>query len=146
MLLHPNPPPLPATDPFLQALAMELCLSASLNRVSSTQLADDPPVSNSLMAAIKQLRANQQRQPENDHLYHQLSQQSSISAIKVELQHLILSILDDSVISRLFAEASFSSSEINLAILCPFPQREKERERGWWRKVGWTGGEVGGDE
>ncbi|KAM0983414.1 hypothetical protein ACFX13_011137 [Malus domestica] len=48
--------------------------------------------------------------------------QSSISAIKVELQHLILSILDDPVVSRVFAEAGFRSFEIKLAILCPFPQ------------------------
>ncbi|TQD83369.1 hypothetical protein C1H46_031079 [Malus baccata] len=111
-----------AYSPRLQFKALELCLSVSLDRVSSTQLADDPPVSNSLMAAIKRSQANQRRQPENYHLYHQLSQQSSISAIKVELQHLILSILDDPVVSRVFAEAGFRSSEIKLAILRPFPQ------------------------
>ncbi|CAN6568984.1 unnamed protein product [Malus baccata var. baccata] len=111
-----------AYPPRLQFKALELCLSVSLDRVSSTQLADDPPVSNSLMAAIKRSQANQRRQPENYHLYHQLSQQSSISAIKVELQHLILSILDDPVVSRVFAEAGFRSSEIKLAILRPFPQ------------------------
>ncbi|CAN6564741.1 unnamed protein product [Malus baccata var. baccata] len=44
---HPYSPPPSATDPLLQALALKLCLSASLNRVSSTQLTDDPPVSNS---------------------------------------------------------------------------------------------------
>ncbi|KAJ7959642.1 Protein SMAX1-LIKE like [Quillaja saponaria] len=106
-----------------QFKALELCLSVSLDRVPSTQLADDPPVSNSLMAAIKRSQANQRRQPENFHLYHQISQQtSSVSCVKVELQHLILSILDDPVLSRVFGEAGFRSSEVKLAILRPLPQ------------------------
>ncbi|KAF3433416.1 hypothetical protein FNV43_RR24518 [Rhamnella rubrinervis] len=111
-----------AYSPRLQFKALELCLSVSLDRGTSTQLADDPPVSNSLMAAIKRSQANQRRQPENYHLYHQIPQQSSISCVKVELQHLILSILDDPVVSRVFSEAGFRSSEIKLAILRPFPQ------------------------
>ncbi|PON86595.1 Butenolide signaling repressing protein-like [Trema orientale] len=112
-----------AYSPRLQFKALELCLSVSLDRVSSTQLADDPPVSNSLMAAIKRSQANQRRQPENYHLYHQIPQQSSsIACVKVELQHLTLSILDDPVVSRVFGEAGFRSSEIKLAILRPFSQ------------------------
>ncbi|KAF7816487.1 protein SMAX1-LIKE 8-like [Senna tora] len=107
----------------LQFKALELCLSVSLDRVPSTQLSEDPPVSNSLMAAIKRSQANQRRQPENFHHYHQISQQpSSVSCVKVELQHLILSILDDPVVSRVFGEAGFRSSEIKLAILRPLPQ------------------------
>ncbi|XP_034703651.1 protein SMAX1-LIKE 7-like [Vitis riparia] len=108
----------------LQFKALELCLSVSLDRVPSTQLADDPPVSNSLMAAIKRSQANQRRQPENFQLYQQLQQQSSssISCIKVELQHLILSILDDPVVSRVFGEAGFRSCDIKLAIVRPLPQ------------------------
>ncbi|XP_024024683.1 protein SMAX1-LIKE 7 isoform X2 [Morus notabilis] len=111
-----------AYSPRLQFKALELCLGVSLDRVSSTQLADDPPVSNSLMAAIKRSQANQRRQPENYHLYHQIPQQSSIACVKVELQHLTLSILDDPVVSRVFGEAGFRSSEIKLAILRPFSQ------------------------
>ncbi|XP_028959225.1 protein SMAX1-LIKE 8-like [Malus domestica] len=99
-----------AYSPQLQFKALELCLSISFDRVSSTQLVDDPPVSNSFLAAIKRSQANQRRQPENYHIYHQLSQQSSLSAIKVELQHLILSILDDPVVSRVFAEARDENS------------------------------------
>ncbi|XP_041012268.1 protein SMAX1-LIKE 6 [Juglans microcarpa x Juglans regia] len=110
-----------AYSPRLQFKALELCLSVSLDRVPSTQLADDPPVSNSLMAAIKRSQANQRRQPENFHLYHQIPQQSSISCVKVELQHLLLSILDDPVVSRVFGEAGFRSSEIKLAIVRPLP-------------------------
>ncbi|PRQ59453.1 putative ATP-dependent Clp protease ATP-binding subunit ClpA [Rosa chinensis] len=111
-----------AYSPRLQFKALELCLSVSLDRVSSTQQSDDPPVSNSLMAAIKRSQANQRRQPENYHLYHQLQQQQpSMSCVKVELQHLILSILDDPVVSRVFGEAGFRSSELRLAVLRPFP-------------------------
>lgn len=111
----------------LQFKALELCLSVSLDRItssssSSQQSDDDPPVSNSLMAAIKRSQANQRRQPENFHLYHhQLAQStsSSVTVIKVELQHLIISILDDPVVSRVFSESGFRSSEIKLAILRP---------------------------
>ncbi|KAK9282905.1 hypothetical protein L1049_011130 [Liquidambar formosana] len=111
-------------SPRLQFKALELCLSVSLDRVPSTQLAagdDDPPVSNSLMAAIKRSQANQRRQPENFHLYQQIQQQSSMSCVKVELQHLILSILDDPLVSRVFGEAGFRSCDIKLAILRPLP-------------------------
>ena len=112
-----------AYSPWLQFKALELCLSVSLDRVPSTQPTDDPPVSNSLMAAIKRSQASQRRQPENFHLYHQIWQQpASVSCVKVELQHLILSILDDPVVSRVFGEAGFRSSEIKLAILRPLPQ------------------------
>ena len=49
----------------------------------------------------------------------------------MELQHLVLSILDDPVVSRVFAEAGFRSSEIKLAILRPLPQLFKySRSRG----------------
>ncbi|XP_050384925.1 protein SMAX1-LIKE 6-like [Argentina anserina] len=114
-----------AYSPRLQFKALDLCLSVSLDRVvSSAQLRDDPPVSNSLMAAVKRSQANQRWQPENYHLYHQLQQHqsTSMSCVKVELRHLILSILDDPVVSRVFAEAGFRSSEIKLAILRPLPQ------------------------
>lgn len=110
-----------AYSPRLQFKALDLCLSVSLDRVSSGQPSDDPPVSNSLMAAIKRSQANQRRQPENFHLYHQLSNQSSMNAVKVELQHLMLSILDDPAVSRVFGEAGFRSSEIKLAIVRPLP-------------------------
>ncbi|KAL4335119.1 hypothetical protein GQ457_07G017980 [Hibiscus cannabinus] len=113
-----------AYSPRLQFKALELCLSVSLDRVPSSQLSNDPPVSNSLMAAIKRSQANQRRQPENFHLHRDMSQQNpsnNISCVKVELQHLILSMLDDPVVSRVFGEAGFRSSEIKLAIIRPLP-------------------------
>ncbi|GMI90273.1 SMAX1-like 7 [Hibiscus trionum] len=113
-----------AYSPRLQFKALELCLSVSLDRVPSSQLSNDPPISNSLMAAIKRSQANQRRQPENFHLHRDMSQQNpsnNISCVKVELQHLILSMLDDPVVSRVFGEAGFRSSEIKLAIIRPLP-------------------------
>lgn len=108
----------------IQFKALELCLSVSLDRLpSSAQRADEPPVSNSLMAAIKRSQANQRRQPENFHVYHQQQQQqSSVSMVKVELQNLIVSILDDPVVSRVFGEAGFRNCDIKLAILRPVHQ------------------------
>ncbi|KAE8695604.1 Kinase superfamily protein isoform 1 [Hibiscus syriacus] len=108
----------------LRDASLELCISVSLDRVPSGQHSNDPPVSNSLLAAIKRSQANQRRQPpENFHVFRDISHRnnSSISSVKVELQHLILSILDDPVISRVFREAGFRSSEIKLAIIRPLP-------------------------
>ncbi|KAL6980717.1 hypothetical protein U1Q18_022354 [Sarracenia purpurea var. burkii] len=78
------------------------------------------------MAAIKRSQANQRRQPESFHLYQQQQQQlsssSSVSMVKVELQNLVLSILDDPIVSRVFGESGFRSCEIKLAILRPVHQ------------------------
>ncbi|CAN0909690.1 Protein SMAX1-LIKE 6 [Linum grandiflorum] len=128
----------------LQFKALDLCLSVSLDRVPSSGVGDtSPPVSNSLMAAIKRSQANQRRQPESFHLYHhQFSSQSinfnqlaasssspsspsssssSVSCIRVDLRNLIMSILDDPVVSRVFSDAGFRSSEIKLAVFRPIP-------------------------
>ncbi|XP_028086465.1 protein SMAX1-LIKE 8-like isoform X1 [Camellia sinensis] len=116
----------------IQFKALELCLGVSLDRLPSSppqRAAEEPPVSNSLMAAIKRSQANQRRQPESFHLYQQqqiqqqtTSSSSSVSMVKVELQNLILSILDDPVVSRVFGEAGFRSCDIKLAILRPVHQ------------------------
>ncbi|CAL5203057.1 unnamed protein product [Lathyrus oleraceus] len=125
-----------AYSPRLQFKALDLCLSVSLDRAPSSHnnVSPDhePPVSNSLMAAVKRSQANQRRHPDNFHFYHQQQQLQnqqtfSVSSVKVELQHLILSILDDPVVSRVFAEAGFRSSEIKLAILRPLPHLFRSR-------------------
>ncbi|KAK7305882.1 hypothetical protein VNO77_43794 [Canavalia gladiata] len=130
-----------AYSPRLQFKALDLCLSVSLDRAPSSHnhlsSDHDPPVSNSLMAAIKRSQANQRRHPDNFHFYHHQSQNQhqqqqqqqpfSVSSVKVELQHLILSILDDPVVSRVFAEAGFRSSDIKLAILRPLPHLLRSR-------------------
>jgi len=43
----------------------------------------------------------------------------SISSIKVELKHFVLAILDDPMVSRVFGEAGFRSSDVKLAIIHP---------------------------
>nr|DAD26224.1 TPA_asm: hypothetical protein HUJ06_027692 [Nelumbo nucifera] len=111
-------------SPRLQFRALELCFGVALDRLPSSQALDEPPVSNSLMAAIRRSQANQRRHPESFHLHQQQQQQqqqSPLSCIKVELQQLILSILDDPVVSRVFGEAGFRSCDIKLAIVRPPP-------------------------
>ncbi|KAK9280167.1 hypothetical protein L1049_013854 [Liquidambar formosana] len=110
-----------AYSPRLQFRALELCVGVSLDRLPSAKTLDEPPVSNSLMAAIKRSQANQRRHPENFHLHqlHQQQQQQTTSLLKVELKHFILSILDDPIVSRVFGEAGFRSCDIKLAIVHP---------------------------
>ncbi|KAG1338003.1 protein DWARF 53-LIKE [Cocos nucifera] len=124
-----------AYSPRLQFKALELCFGVALDRQPSsssshhhhqhTGPAEEPPVSNSLMAAIKRSQANQRRNPDTFHLYQQQQQQqqgsSSFSGVKVELQQLVVAILDDPVVSRVFGEAGFRSSDIKLAVLRPPP-------------------------
>ncbi|CAH9121447.1 unnamed protein product [Cuscuta epithymum] len=111
-----------------QFKALELCLGLSLDRLPSSSPNPnpdgEPPVSNSLMAAIKRSQANQRRQPENFNFYHtQNPQQPSCStAVMVELQNMIVSILDDPVVSRVFGEAGFISYDIKIALLRPVNQ------------------------
>ncbi|KAK4483083.1 hypothetical protein RD792_010260 [Penstemon davidsonii] len=119
-----------AYSPRLQFRALELCVGAALDRVSvsKSSASEEPPVSNSLMAAIKRAQANQRRHPETFHLYQQQlnsnlnsSFQNSISVVKVELKHFVMSILDDPIVGRVFADAGFRTNEIKLAILNPIP-------------------------
>ncbi|KAL2549721.1 Double Clp-N motif-containing P-loop nucleoside triphosphate hydrolase superfamily protein [Forsythia ovata] len=106
----------------VQLKALELSLSVSLDRLPSsrTNKVEEPPVSNSLMAAIKRSQANQRRQPENFSFYQQqYSSCSSVPVVKVELRNLIISILDDPLVSRVFGEAGFRSCDIKIATLRP---------------------------
>lgn len=112
-----------AYSPRLQFRALELSVSVSLDRLPTAKTLDEPPISNSLMAAIKRSQANQRRHPDTFHIYQQLQQQNSsnfsISTLKVELKHFILSILDDPIVSRVLGEAGFRSCDIKLALLNP---------------------------
>ncbi|XP_054798882.1 protein SMAX1-LIKE 6-like [Prosopis cineraria] len=111
-------------SPRLQLRALELSVGVSLDRLpTSKALEEDPPVSNSLMAAIKRSQANQRRHPESFHLFQmhilQNQQQPTASLLKVELKHFVLSILDDPIVSRVFGEAGFRSCDIKLSLLQP---------------------------
>uniref|UniRef100_A0ACD6ALW6 Uncharacterized protein n=1 Tax=Avena sativa TaxID=4498 RepID=A0ACD6ALW6_AVESA len=138
-LLAPPAPPLlrdalararsAAYAPRVQLKALELCFAVSLDRLpsasssSSSASADEqePPVSNSLMAAVKRSQANQRRNPDTFHFYHQAATAQAPAAVKVELSQLLLAILDDPVVSRVFGDAGFRSGDIKLAILRPAP-------------------------
>ncbi|XP_019056957.1 PREDICTED: LOW QUALITY PROTEIN: protein SMAX1-LIKE 2-like [Tarenaya hassleriana] len=106
---HPN-----SSHP-LQCRALELCFSVALERLPTAETADadaneaKPPLSNALMAALKRAQAHQRRGcPEQ--------QQQPLLAVKVELEQLIISILDDPSVSRVMREASFSSPTVKSAI------------------------------
>lgn len=105
---HPN-----SSHP-LQCRALELCFSVALERLPTAQNAAspgglDPPISNALMAALKRAQAHQRRGcPEQ--------QQQPLLAVKVELEQLIISILDDPSVSRVMREASFSSPAVKSTI------------------------------
>ncbi|XP_014504644.1 protein SMAX1-LIKE 6 isoform X2 [Vigna radiata var. radiata] len=112
-------------SPRLQFRALELSVGVSLDRLPSSKGGgggggeEEPPVSNSLMAAIKRSQANQRRQPESFHAFQQSQHGGTASFVKVELKHFVLSILDDPIVSRVFAEAGFRSCDIKLALLQP---------------------------
>lgn len=103
---HPN-----SSHP-LQCRALELCFSVALERLPTAQNTSpglDPPISNALMAALKRAQAHQRRGcPEQ--------QQQPLLAVKVELEQLIISILDDPSVSRVMREASFSSPAVKATI------------------------------
>lgn len=104
---HPN-----SSHP-LQCRALELCFSVALDRLPTAQSTasppPEPPLSNALVAALKRAQAHQRRGcPEQ--------QQQPLLAVKVELEQLIISILDDPSVSRVMKEASFSSPAVKAAI------------------------------
>ncbi|KAK4774206.1 hypothetical protein SAY87_029225 [Trapa incisa] len=101
---HPN-----SSHP-LQCRALELCFSVALERLLTSQgSSPEPPVSNALMAALKRAQAHQRRGcPEQ--------QQQPLLAVKIELEQLIISILDDPGVSRVMREASFSSPAVKATI------------------------------
>ncbi|KAF1887473.1 hypothetical protein Lal_00040527 [Lupinus albus] len=96
----------------LQCRALELCFSVALERLPTSQNTSpstEPPISNALMAALKRAQAHQRRG------YPELQQQPLL-AVKVELEQLIISILDDPSVSRVMREASFSSPAVKATI------------------------------
>ncbi|KAK8515560.1 hypothetical protein V6N13_139462 [Hibiscus sabdariffa] len=93
----------------LQCRALELCFNVALNRLPTTPgpvLHGQPSLSNALVAALKRAQAHQRRG------CIEQQQQQPILAIKVELEQLIISILDDPSVSRVMREAGFSSTAV----------------------------------
>lgn len=96
----------------LQCKALELCFNVALNRLpssaSSPLLSPQshlPSLSNALVAAFKRAQAHQRRGSIEN-------QQQPILALKVEIEQLVISILDDPSVSRVMREAGFSSSQV----------------------------------
>ncbi|KAG6484134.1 hypothetical protein ZIOFF_060928 [Zingiber officinale] len=94
----------------LHCRALELCFNVALHRLpaatspfSGALLPSPPSLSNSLIAAIKRAQANQRKGS------IELDQQQPLLAIKVGMEQLMLSILDDPSVSRVMREAGFSS-------------------------------------
>ncbi|KAI6670053.1 hypothetical protein NL676_004938 [Syzygium grande] len=96
----------------LQCKALELCFNVALNRLpastSSPLLSPHTPhpsLSNALVAAFKRAQAHQRRGSVEN-------QQQPILALKIEVEQLIISILDDPSVSRVMREAGFSSTQV----------------------------------
>ncbi|XVE71910.1 hypothetical protein DITRI_Ditri10aG0189100 [Diplodiscus trichospermus] len=93
----------------LQCRALELCFNVALNRLPTTPgplLQGQPSLSNALIAALKRAQAHQRRG------CIEQQQQQPLLTIKVELEQLIISILDDPSVSRVMREAGFSSTAV----------------------------------
>ncbi|XP_047942447.1 protein SMAX1-LIKE 4 [Salvia hispanica] len=99
----------------LHCRALELCFNVALNRLPASPLHHlHPSLSNALVAALKRAQAHQRRGSQHDNhnsIPHNQLQPPLIS-IKVELEQLLLSILDDPSVSRVMREAGFSSTQI----------------------------------
>ncbi|KAK6942032.1 Clp, repeat (R) domain [Dillenia turbinata] len=111
---HQQPPPhiiQTSSHHPLQCRALELCFNVALNRLPTTPtplLHNQPSLSNALVAALKRAQAHQRR----GCIEQQQQQQQPLMAIKVELEQLIISILDDPSVSRVMREAGFSSTAV----------------------------------
>ncbi|KAK8683112.1 hypothetical protein V6N13_039179 [Hibiscus sabdariffa] len=95
-----------------QCRALELCFNVALNRLPTAPslfLHGQPAsLSNALVAALKRAQAHQRR----GCIEQQQQQQQPLLTIKVELEQLIVSILDDPSVSRVMREAGFSSTTV----------------------------------
>ncbi|XP_039126488.1 protein SMAX1-LIKE 3-like isoform X2 [Dioscorea cayenensis subsp. rotundata] len=105
----------------LQCKALELCFNVALNRLPASSSSSPilshhhhhhhhqhhhpPSLSNALVAAFKRAQAHQRRGSIE-------SQQQPLLAVKIELEQLIISILDDPSVSRVMREAGFSSTQV----------------------------------
>ncbi|XP_061362303.1 protein SMAX1-LIKE 3-like [Gastrolobium bilobum] len=94
----------------LQCKALELCFNVALNRLPASTPSpllgpqySTPSLSNALVAAFKRAQAHQRRGSIEN-------QQQHILALKIEVEQLIISILDDPSVSRVMREAGFSST------------------------------------
>ncbi|OWM82573.1 protein SMAX1-LIKE 3-like [Punica granatum] len=102
----------------LQCKALELCFNVALNRLPAAASGPMfgihgagnshhhhvPSISNALIAAFKRAQAHQRR--------GSIESNQSLLAVKIEMDQLVISILDDPSVSRVMREAGFSSSQV----------------------------------
>uniref|UniRef100_A0A1J3DJ47 Clp R domain-containing protein n=1 Tax=Noccaea caerulescens TaxID=107243 RepID=A0A1J3DJ47_NOCCA len=103
----------------LQCRALELCFNVALNRlptVPGPMFHGQPSLANALVAALKRAQAHQRRgcieQQQQQTQTQSQTQQTQLLAVKVELEQLIISILDDPSVSRVMREAGFNSTAV----------------------------------
>ncbi|KAJ0900763.1 putative P-loop containing nucleoside triphosphate hydrolase, Clp domain superfamily [Helianthus annuus] len=98
----------------LQCQALELCFNVALNRLPISQSipimlspnqSNNLCLSNALVAAFKRALAHQRRGSVEN-------QQQPVLALRVEIEQLIMSILDDPSVCRVMRGAGFSSTQI----------------------------------
>lgn len=101
----------------LQCKALELCFNVALNRLPASTptpllgphynhhavINNNPSLSNALVAAFKRAQSHQRRGSIE-------TQNQPILALKIEVEQLVISILDDPSVSRVMREAGFSST------------------------------------
>lgn len=93
----------------LRCKALELCFNVALNRLPASAPYHArhhlPSLSNALVAAFKRAQANHRRGCVE-------AQQPALLAVKIELEQLVVSILDDPSVSRVMREAGFCSTQV----------------------------------
>ncbi|XP_022993770.1 protein SMAX1-LIKE 3-like [Cucurbita maxima] len=123
----------------LQCKALELCFNVALNRLPTSTpnplfgpQYPNPCLSNALVAAFKRAQAQQRRGSiENQ-------QQQPILALKIELEQLIISILDDPSVSRVMREAGFSSIQVKNNVEKALSLEEYNNERHYFCEKNWN--------
>ncbi|CAN6278768.1 unnamed protein product [Urochloa humidicola] len=131
-MLHQPPPPSPSllraaclrshSHP-LQCKALELCFNVALNRLPSSaspllaaggghHVYYPPSLSNALVAAFKRAQAHQRRGSSASAAVDAQPPPPPVIAVKIELEQLVISILDDPRVSRVMREAGFSSTHV----------------------------------
>lgn len=124
----------------LQCKALELCFNVALNRLPTSTPSPlfgpqypNPCLSNALVAAFKRAQAHQRRGSiENQ------QQQQPILALKIELEQLIISILDDPSVSRVMREAGFSSTQVKNRVEKAVSLEEYNNERHYFCEKKWN--------
>uniref|UniRef100_A0A0A0K9E3 Clp R domain-containing protein n=1 Tax=Cucumis sativus TaxID=3659 RepID=A0A0A0K9E3_CUCSA len=129
----------------LQCKALELCFNVALNRLPTSTPSPlfgpqypNPCLSNALVAAFKRAQAHQRRGSIENQQQQQHQQQQPILALKIELEQLIISILDDPSVSRVMREAGFSSTQVKNRVEKAVSLEDYTNERHYFCEKKWN--------